>query len=113
MAASSNAAPSSNSGGGANRKEQRKLEAAKRQQRNNVLKPLQTELAELEESIAEYEAAQATLTGHMSDPAIAGDAEKMQQATSAYQSLREKLETSISRWGELSDAIEKTEAKLT
>ena len=97
---------------GGNRKEQRKLEAARRQQRTQVLKPLQDELQELERQISEYEAAQTSLTGHMSDPATAGDAEKMQQASSAYKAISEKLEAAITRWGEVSDAIEKAEAEL-
>ncbi len=97
---------------GGNRKEQRKIEAARRQQRTTILKPLQDELEELEGQISEYESAQTTLTGHMSDPSIAGDAEKMQQASSAYKTITEKLEAAISRWGEVSDAIEKAEAEL-
>ncbi|MBT8045109.1 MAG: ABC-F family ATP-binding cassette domain-containing protein, partial [Verrucomicrobiae bacterium] len=75
-----------------NRKEQRKREAAERKKRHDALKPLQTELEELEKNIAEYEAAQATLTGHMSDPEVASDGDKMQQATAAYQTITEKLE---------------------
>ncbi len=97
---------------GGNRKEQRKLEAARRQQRTQVLKPLQDELQELERQISEYEAAQTSLTAHMSDPATAGDAEKMQEASSAYKAISEKLEAAITRWGEVSDAIEKAEAEL-
>jgi ATP-binding cassette subfamily F protein 3 len=97
---------------GGNRKEQRKLEAARRQQRTQVLKPLQNELQELEHQISEYEAAQTSLTAHMSDPATAGDAEKMQEASSAYKAISEKLEAAITRWGEVSDAIEKAEAEL-
>ena len=97
---------------GANRKEQRKLEAAKRQQRTNILKPLQSELEQLEHNITEYESAQTTLTEYMSAPDTTGDAEKMQQASSAYQALTDKLEAAISRWGEVSDAIEKAEAEL-
>ena len=48
----------------------------------------------------------------MSDPATAGDAEQMQQASSAYKTITEKLEAAITRWGEVSDAIEKAEAQL-
>ncbi|MCP5536097.1 MAG: ABC-F family ATP-binding cassette domain-containing protein [Akkermansiaceae bacterium] len=96
----------------ANRKEQRKAEAALRQKRNDVLKPLQAELEALENSISEFEAAQSALTHHMSDPATAGDAEKMQQASSAYQALSEKLENAFTQWGELNDKIEKLEAEL-
>ena len=97
---------------GANRKEQRKLEAAKRQQRTTILKPLQSELEQLEHNITEYETAQTTLTEYMSAPDTTGDAEKMQQASSAYLALTDKLEAAISRWGEVSDAIEKAEAEL-
>ena len=95
-----------------NRKEQRKLEAARRQQRANILKPLLQESEELENKITEYEAAQATLTDHMSDPVTAADAEKMQQASSAYEAISDKLEAAITRWGELSDTIEKARAEL-
>ncbi|MBK1853496.1 ABC-F family ATP-binding cassette domain-containing protein [Verrucomicrobiaceae bacterium 5K15] len=95
-----------------NRKEQRKIEAEQRKKRNDVLKPLQKELEELEKNIAEYEAAQAALTSHMSAPETAGDADKMQQASSAYQALSEKLENTFSRWGDVSDQIEQLEAEL-
>ena len=73
---------------------------------------MQNELEELEGQISEYESAQTALTSHMSDPSTAGDAEKIQQATSAYTTIAEKLEAAISRWGEISDAIEKAEAEL-
>ena len=73
------------------------------------MKPLQTELEQLEKTIAEYEAAQATLTEHMSAQDVASDGDKMLQATNAYQALTEKLENAISRWGEVSDALEQLE----
>ena len=110
--ASATPAPNNPSTSGVNRKEQRKIEAAQRKQRNDVLKPLQKELEELEKNIAEYEAAQAALTSHMSAPDVAGYAEKMQQASTAYQALGEKLENTFSRWGEVSDQIEQLETKL-
>ncbi len=77
-----------------------------------MLKPLQTELGQLEKSISEFEAAQSALTAHMSDPATTSDSDKMQQASAAYQALSEKLEHTFSRWGEVSSAIEKLEAEL-
>ncbi len=97
---------------GVNRKEQRKIDAEKRRKRTDVLKPLQTELGQLEKSISEFEAAQSALTAHMSDPATTSDSDKMQQASAAYQALSEKLEHTFSRWGEVSSAIEKLEAEL-
>ena len=103
----------SNAGGPkVNRKEQRKLEAEIRQKRNKVLKPLQQELESIEEKIAEAEGAQATLTEHMSDPAVAADGAKMQEATKAYAALGSKLEQYFSKWEEISGKIEKLEEEL-
>ncbi len=48
----------------------------------------------------------------MSDPKTSADAEKLQQASSAYQSLGEKLEHAYTRWDEVNDQIEKLEAEL-
>jgi len=95
-----------------NRKEQRKIEAANRRKRTEVLKPLHTELESLETSIADFEAAQTALTQHMSDPETSADADKLQQASSAYQTLSEKLEHAYTRWGDVNDQIEKLEAEL-
>jgi len=89
------------------RKDQRKLEADLRQQRNATLKPLEAELEVHESDIAELESAQAALTKHMSDPAVAADGAKMQEASTAYAALTEKLETTYSKWTEVSDKIEK------
>ncbi|GAA5496148.1 putative ABC transporter ATP-binding protein YheS [Rubritalea halochordaticola] len=100
------------SGSKVSRKEQRRLEAEIRQKRNKVLKPLQEEFEKLEGSIGEIEAAQATLTEHMSKPDVASDSAKMQEASAAYQNLSNKLEKAYSRWSELSDEIEKLEATL-
>lgn len=112
-AQTNNSTPSqSNNAPKLSRKEQRKLEAEQRQKRNKVLKPLQEEFEKVEASIAEYEAAQSTLTQHMSSPEVAADAQKMQEASNAYQALTEKLETAYSRWSELSEEIEQLEESL-
>ncbi len=89
------------------RKDQRKLDAEARQQRSSVLKPLETELETLEKGIAEIESAQATMTEHMSTPEVSTDGAKMQEASTAYQALSDKLEKTYSRWTEVSDKIEK------
>ena len=99
--------------GSVNRKEQRKIEAEKRRKRSEVLKPLQTELETLENNIAEFESAQTALTQHMSDPEVSADADKLQQASNAYQALSEKLEKAYTRWDEINDKIEKLEAELS
>ncbi|MEM9080694.1 MAG: ABC-F family ATP-binding cassette domain-containing protein [Verrucomicrobiota bacterium] len=93
----------------ANRKDQRKAQAAIRQK----LSPLKKELESLEDQIAEIESAQETLTTHLSNPEVAGNPDKLEETTSALQNLTTKLNTSYSRWDELTSEIEKLEAQLT
>lgn len=95
-----------------NRKEQKRLEAEQRQQRNKVLNPMKEEFLQTEAKIAEIEAAQATLTEHMSKPEIATDGEKMQESNIAFSNLSQKLEIAYSRWDELSTEIETLETEL-
>ena len=95
-----------------NRKDQRRLGAEARELRAKVLKPLENELATLEASIAEYEAAQTTLTAALSSDDVAADPEKLHETSLAVARITSALESSYSRWGDLSDEIEKTRAKL-
>lgn len=94
------------------RKDQRRQEAEAREIRSKVLKPLETEFAALEAKIAELEAAQATLTTELSDDRIAGDPDRFREATNKVGKITTALENSYSRWGELSDEIEKVRAKI-
>jgi ATP-binding cassette subfamily F protein 3 len=91
---------------GGTRKEQRRREAELRQQRNRVLKPLEERLKKLETSISEYETAKETLTEHMSNPGVAGDADELRKASSAFRSVSDQLEKAFSEWSELSDEVE-------
>lgn len=95
-----------------NRREARRVEAEKRQQRSQLLSPLQQELQRVEQRIAELEAAQATLSEHMSQPDVAQDGEKMQQASIALANTSNKLENAFSAWAELSDKIERLQQEL-
>ena len=70
------------------------------------------ELEQLEAGIAELEGAQATLTAALSTDEVAGDPDKLHQTSLAVQQVTDKLETSYSRWAELSDEVEKVRAKL-
>jgi ATP-binding cassette subfamily F protein 3 len=96
----------------ASRKDQRRAEAEARGLRNKLLKPLESELEALEANIAELEAAQATLTAALSNPETAADPDRFREATQAVAAITNKLENHYSRWGELSDEIEKVSAKL-
>jgi len=95
------------------RKEQRKIEAEIRQKRNKVLKPLQEEFKIVEAEIAKLEAAQSTLTDHMSKPEVTADSVKMHEASQAYTKLEDKLSMVFTQWEDLSKKIEKLEAELS
>ncbi|MES2996962.1 MAG: ABC-F family ATP-binding cassette domain-containing protein [Verrucomicrobiota bacterium] len=104
--------PASSSTPAVNRKDQRRAEAQARELRSKVLKPLETEFAALESKIAEYEAAQAALTTALSSPEVSSDSDKLRQTTMAVAKVSTALENAYTRWGELSDEIEKVKAKL-
>jgi len=97
---------------GVNRKEQRRIEAEARELKSKVLKPLETEFDALEIKIAELEIAQATLTAKLSSEEVAGDSTKLRETTNAVSKLTNTLETAYSRWGALSEEIERVRAKL-
>jgi ATP-binding cassette subfamily F protein 3 len=116
--AAKNAAPASNKTNTTttapvvNRKEQRRIEAEARELRSKVLKPLEAEFASVEAKIAELEAAQATLTAGLSSPDLAADADKFRQATQAVAKITDALEKAYSRWGALSEEIDRMKARL-
>ncbi len=106
------AKPKAASAPSVNRKEQKRREAELRQQRSKLLKPLESELEQLESGIAELEGAQATLTAALSSEEVAADPDKLQQTSRAVQQITEKLENAYSRWGTLSDEVERMRGKL-
>jgi ATP-binding cassette subfamily F protein 3 len=113
-------APTSTNGGtssrpsvpGVNRKEQRRIEAEQREMKSKVLKPLEVEFEALEAKIAELEGAQATLTQQLSSEDLSNDPSKLREVTNAVDKLSKSLETSYSRWGALSEEIERLRTKL-
>jgi ATP-binding cassette subfamily F protein 3 len=94
------------------RKDQRRAEAGARERRNKVLKPLESELEALEAKIAGYESAQAALTAALSTPGTAADPDKFRETSQAVANITAALENAYSRWGELSDVIERMRAEL-
>ncbi len=95
-----------------NRKDQRRQDAEAREMRNKLLKPLENELEALESKIAQLEAAQVTLTAALSSEVTAADPDKLRETSNAVSNITTALENSYSRWGELSDEIEKVKRKL-
>jgi ATP-binding cassette subfamily F protein 3 len=111
-------APAANNGSsrqsvpGVNRKEQRRIEAEQREIRSKVLKPLETEFTALEARIAELEGAQATLTAQLSSEEVSNNPGKLREVTNAVDKLAKSLEVSYTRWGALSEEIERLRTKL-
>jgi ATP-binding cassette subfamily F protein 3 len=108
----SNGSSSRQSVPGVNRKEQRRIEAEQREIRSKVLKPLEAEFEALETRIAELEGAQATLATQLSDESVVNDPARFREVTNAVDKLAKSLETSYSRWGALSEEIERLRVKL-
>ena len=96
---------------GGNRKDQRRLEAELRQKRIKLLKPLEDELATLEERISGFEQRQASLAGELSTEEVAADPDRFRQTSLALQQTALELEKAYSRWSDLSDEIERVTAK--
>jgi len=95
-----------------NRKDQRRQEAEARELRSKVLRPLENEFEALETKIAELEGTQADLTEKLSDESISNDPARLREVTNAVEKVTKTLEHSYSRWGELSEEIEKVKAKI-
>ena len=96
---------------GVNRKEQRRIEAEQREIKSKVLKPLEAEFTALEAKVAELEAAQATLTQQLSSDAVTNNPGKLREVSNAVDKLAKSLELSYSRWGALSEEIERLRVK--
>jgi ATP-binding cassette subfamily F protein 3 len=103
--------PSRQSVPGVNRKEQRRIEAEQREIRSKVLKPLETEFAALEAKIAELEGAQSTLTAQLSNDSVNNNPGKLREVTNAVEKLAKSLEVGYTRWGALSEEIERLRTK--
>jgi ATP-binding cassette subfamily F protein 3 len=103
--------PSRQSVPGVNRKEQRRIEAEQREIRSKVLKPLETEFAALEAKIAELEGAQTTLTAQLSSDSVNNNPGKLREVTNAVEKLAKSLEVGYTRWGALSEEIERLRTK--
>ena len=95
-----------------NRKEQRRLEAKQREERARVLKPLQDELAALEENIANLEGEKASLAKRLEDPALYDSKEEAMLVARSLQEAGQNLEKLYSQWNTLAESIERKEAEI-
>ena len=92
---------------GVNRKEQRRIEAEAREIKSKVLKPLEIEFSALEAKIAEIETAQTALAQQLTSDAVTGNPTKLREMTNSVEKLAKSLEICYSRWGALSEEIER------
>ncbi|MBL9160549.1 MAG: ABC-F family ATP-binding cassette domain-containing protein [Verrucomicrobiales bacterium] len=105
--AASSSATSAESG--ANRKEQRRLEAKAREERAQKLRPLKKEFEAVEAEIAKLETEKAELDGKLADPEFFKKGDEASVAMKRYSEIEALLESRVSKWGDLSDRIEKLE----
>ena len=83
-----------------------------RQQRNKILKPLQTELEQVEADIATKDERKEVISAELENPANMSDNQKLMELTQEYQQLERESEALYSRWEELSEEIERRTAEL-
>lgn len=96
----------------ADRREKRRLEAEIRRKKTQILKPLQQELASVEETIAACETRKAGITATLARPDVLSDNEQLMQLTLEFQDAERRLEAAFTRWADLSEEIERTEARI-
>ena len=92
-----------------NRKDARRARAQARER----LRPLQKELAAVEERIAELDEKKAAITAELEKPEVAADSERLLDLTRQYQELDRESETLFTRWEDLSTRLEKLQSGET
>jgi len=94
---------------GAARKEQRKEEAQRRQEKARVLKPLQDQLAEIEEKIAALEEEKKALVKAMQSPEFFGCKEEAKLKAQRFKDVDVELSRCYTQWSELEEERERVE----
>ena len=95
-----------------NKKDARRARAQERERRARILRPLQTELEQVEMEIAEKDEAKADISAELENPANMSDNQKLMELTQQYQTLELESDALYTRWEELTTAIEQAEAEL-
>lgn len=96
----------------ANKKDARRARALEREKRAKVLKPLQQQLAQVEEDIAAKDARREEISAELEKPENMSDNQALMALTQEYQQLERETESLYTRWEEISVAIEQAEAEL-
>ena len=95
-----------------NRKDARRARAQAREMRAKLLRPLEKELAEVEETIAAHDARKEEISSELEKPENMSDNEKLMQLTQEYQQLERESEALYTRWEDLSVEIERKTAEI-
>jgi ATP-binding cassette subfamily F protein 3 len=93
-------------------KNRKRAEAEARQKRTKVLGPLEKQVAQLEDRIAELETAQAGRSTELADPEVYADGERRKKLLRDYQQAQEKLEELTTRWEAAAAELERARADL-
>ena len=95
-----------------NKKDARRARAQERERRTRILKPLQTEMEQVELAIADKDEQKQNISAELENPANMSDNQKLMDLTQQYQSLERESEALYTRWEELATAIEQAELEL-
>jgi ATP-binding cassette subfamily F protein 3 len=93
-------------------KDRKRREAEARQQRSTKLKPLEQEVAQLEERIAVIETEQKTRSAELSDPTVYDEAARRNKLLGDFQAAADKLEELTARWEQAMAKLETARAAL-
>jgi ATP-binding cassette subfamily F protein 3 len=94
-------------------KARKRKEAEERQKRTKVLGPLEKQVAQLEERIAELEIAQKQRSHELSDPAVYADDARRRSLLSGFQDAQDKLDELTTRWEKAMAELEAAKASYS
>jgi ATP-binding cassette subfamily F protein 3 len=103
---------SKESGKSRNRKAQKREQAEKRRLIHDTLKPILTELEDLEQRIAGLESTQKEIEKMLADPEIFRDKDSSLPLLNEYNHIREELDQSLSDWEKRQGELESTKKEL-
>jgi ATP-binding cassette subfamily F protein 3 len=95
-----------------NRKAQKREQAEKRRLIHDTLKPILTELEELEQRIAGLESTQKEIEKMLADPEIFRDKDRSVPLLNEYSHVREELDQLLSDWEKRQGELESTKKEL-
>ena len=97
---------------GESRKEIRRKKAERRKEISAALKPIESKLARLEESISKLEAREQEISGELADPELFKDSSKSVPLLSEYKKVKQKLDDSFAEWEEAQIKMEELKEEM-